>query len=76
MMETHTRTIIKTVTWRFIAFSATVVAIYLYDKNIKAALTVGISVNLVKMFLYYLHERFWNNVSFGRVQPKQPEYQI
>lgn len=76
MIELKRRSILKTLTWRLIAVTATVIAIYIYDRNLKAALTVGVSVNLVKMFLYYIHERIWNHISYGRIVPKEPEYQI
>ena len=76
MKERPVRSIVKTLTWRLIAVTATVLAVYMYGKDLKAALTVGISVNFVKMFLYYLHERIWNHISFGRYVPKQPEYTI
>ena len=74
MIEHPKRTIFKTLTWRVIAVSVTVAAVYLYTGKIEESLVVGISANAVKMFLYYIHERIWNKVSFGRGKP--PEYTI
>ncbi len=34
----------------------------------------GIADSLLKLGVYYSHERFWNRLSFGK--PKPPEYQI
>ena len=73
-MEHPKRSIVKALTWRIIAFSVTIIAIYIYTKDVKESLIVGIGANTVKIFLYYYHERIWNRVKFGRV--KQPEYQI
>jgi len=73
-MEHPKRSVVKALTWRIIAFLVTVIAVYIYSGDIKESLVIGISANSVKIFLYYIHERLWNKVKFGRV--KQPEYQI
>jgi len=73
-MEQPKRSIVKAITWRVIAFGITVIAIYIYSKDLKASLTVGLGANLTKMVLYYVHERIWNKVDYGRLKP--PEYQI
>ncbi len=73
-MEEHKRTILKTITWRIIGVLVTMIVVYLYNKDIKASIIVSFSANGVKMFLYYIHERMWNKIDFGRKKP--PEYQI
>jgi uncharacterized membrane protein len=41
------------------------------------SLSVGALDVVLKMALYYIHERVWNHVSFGRAkQPPAPEYEI
>ncbi|MBU4342412.1 MAG: DUF2061 domain-containing protein [Candidatus Omnitrophica bacterium] len=49
-MEHPKRSLAKTVTWRVIAFVVTIVAVYIYSKDIKESLVVGISANVVKIF--------------------------
>ena len=73
-MEHPKRSLVKAFTWRVIAFVTTIIAVYLYSKDIKESLVIGVGANTVKIFLYYAHERIWNRVHFGRVRP--PEYQI
>ncbi|NQT75188.1 MAG: DUF2061 domain-containing protein [Candidatus Omnitrophica bacterium] len=73
-MEHPKRSLLKSITWRVIAFLVTILAVYIYSKDIKESLVIGISANVVKIFLYYMHERIWNRVRFGRI--KTPEYQI
>jgi len=75
-VERHSRTLVKTLTWRVIAVVATVVGIYLYKGDLKSSIAVGVAINAVKMGLYYVHERIWNRVSFGRVLVPPPEYNI
>ncbi len=73
-MEHPKRSIVKTITWRIIALITTMVIVYIYSKDMKQALVIGVSANFIKMFLYYMHERIWNRIKFGKVKP--PEYQI
>jgi len=73
-MEHPKRSLVKSLTWRIVAVVTTIVAIYLYSGDLKESLIVGLSANAVKIFLYYLHERIWNRVHYGRLKP--PEYQI
>ena len=42
----------------------------------EATLSIGIGLldSLVKVGAFYLHERMWNRLRFGKLEP--PEYQI
>ncbi|MBL7071572.1 MAG: DUF2061 domain-containing protein [Candidatus Omnitrophica bacterium] len=73
-MDHPKRTLVKTITWRLIAFAITIVVVYLYSGDVKESLIVGIGANLLKMVFYYAHERAWNRVRFGKI--REPEYQI
>ncbi len=74
-MELRKRSVAKTITWRVIAVFVTMIAVYLYNRDIKESLIVSLSANAVKMILYYLHERFWNRINFGRKKITR-DYQI
>ena len=73
-MEHRKRSLLKTVSWRIFSFFLTITIIYAYTKNIKQAIGVGAGIDIVKMVLYYMHERIWNKIKFGRVKPQ--DYQI
>jgi uncharacterized membrane protein len=38
------------------------------------SLGVGLIDSVVKIAMYFLHERIWNYINFGRAKP--PEYEI
>lgn len=73
-MDTHRRSILKTISWRVVAMLVTGVVAYLVTGRLDFAVTVGLGDSFVKLFTYYLHERMWTKIRFGRVRP--PEYQI
>ncbi|NOQ37938.1 DUF2061 domain-containing protein [archaeon] len=66
-MDTHKRTIVKTITWRIIATATTVLTIYLWTKDLSLALGSGLFANALKTIFYYIHERLWNKTDFGRL---------
>jgi len=73
-MELRKRSLFKTLSWRLFSFCLTICIIYAYTKNIKQAVGVGAGIDLVKMILYYFHERVWNKVQYGR--ERKTDYQI
>lgn len=75
-MDKPIRSIVKTLSWRLIAFVATAIGIYIYNGELMGSIIVALIINLIKMFLYYFHERSWNKISFGRIEFKPPEYNI
>lgn len=56
-METHKRSIIKSITWRVIA---TLIAAYW------VGFEVAILMNIVQTIAYYIHERIWVNINWGK----------
>ena len=66
-MDTHKRTIFKTITWRIIATLTTVLTIYFWTYNWSIALGSGLLANAFKTILYYIHERIWNLSDLGRL---------
>ena len=73
-MESHTRSIAKALSWRFIATLVTMLVAWLFIGTIETALKIGILDTLIKLAAYYFHERAWVRLSFGKLE--QPEYQI
>jgi len=73
-METHARSILKAATWRAGGLVMTVAVAWALTGRADLAASIGIADTLVKLGAFYVHERVWLKVRFGRKQP--PEYQI
>lgn len=73
-MESHKRSIVKALSWRFIATLITMLVAWLFTGTVETAAKIGILDTLIKLAAYYFHERAWIRLSFGRLN--QPEYQI
>ncbi len=74
-MEHRYRSIVKAVSWRATGSIDTfVVSFIITGKPIIALSISGVEV-FTKILLFYLHERLWNKLKFGR-KNYEPEYNI
>jgi len=64
--ERHKRTIAKSITWRIIAFSSSLIILYIITGNWETSFYHSLIIHTVKTILYYIHERLWNNSNFGQ----------
>lgn len=74
-MDSHRRSIAKALSWRLLATIITTCIVYLLTGKGEFAATVGLVDTLIKFFIYIIHERVWNRISYGR-QKTEPEYVI
>ncbi len=64
-MESHRRSVLKALSWRFIASLTTVVIVFFFTRELTLSLGIGALEIVSKMILYYGHERLWNHVHWG-----------
>ena len=76
MVDHHYRSILKGVSYRIFGTITTVLITYAFTRKTGTALTIGIVDVLVKVIIYYLHERAWNRGKFGQKPSPQIDYQI
>jgi len=73
-VETHYRSIIKAVTWRAGGTVVTCLVACIVTGSFDLAAKIGILDTVIKIGAFYIHERFWISVDFGKQKP--PEYEI
>ncbi|MGD9556837.1 MAG: DUF2061 domain-containing protein [Mangrovibacterium sp.] len=76
MREKPYRSIVKAISWRAVGTIDTILIAWLVVGKLEFAVTIGGVELFTKMALYYLHERTWNKIRFGRVTDSDMEYQI
>jgi uncharacterized membrane protein len=73
-LDTRRRSMAKAVSWRiFAAFITGSVALAMTHQLAFAA-KIGLIDTTVKLLVYFLHERAWNKINFGRVPA--PDYEV
>jgi adenylylsulfate kinase len=66
--EQKSRTIFKTFTWRATATLTTISLVFIFTGRIDIALEVGFIEVFAKMLFYYLHERGWGKIRWGKME--------
>ena len=64
--ETNKRSIVKGISWRVIATGATIVIVYTFFGRLDLAIAAGLIESVLKVGLYWAHERAWFKVRWGR----------
>jgi adenylylsulfate kinase len=67
-METHTRSLAKAISWRIFATLTTVLLVFVFTGNLVVSESVGLAELVSKIVIYYVHERVWNLIGFGKGQ--------
>jgi uncharacterized membrane protein len=73
-METNARSIVKAVSYRLLGSSVTGMILFVVTGKGTVSLVGGVADMVLKIGAYFVHERIWDRISFGRTKP--PEYEI
>lgn len=69
--ETNKRSIVKGITWRVVATTTTILIVYFFFDRLDLAIAAGAIETVLKIGLFWLHERAWFKVRWGnkRIEP-------
>lgn len=66
MIITKKRSLVKSLTWRILAILVTFASIYFLTGELETATAGTVLTNSINFVLYYLHERVWTKVNWGK----------
>jgi len=75
MYERKRRSILKAISWRIIGTLDTFLISFLITGKFKFAISISGIELLTKFSLYFMHERIWNRIKFGK-EKYNLEYEI
>ena len=64
--ELKKRTLVKTMTWRVTASLTTFLIAWMLTGDLLIGVSIGSIEAIAKIFLYYYHERIWNNINWAK----------
>jgi len=73
-METRRRSLAKALSWRFLATLITMAVAYAITGELAFAAKIGLIDTSVKILIYFMHERTWQRISYGKIEA--PDYEI
>ena len=68
MREYHKRSVVKAICWRAVATLTTMAVVFAFTRRGTLAIQVGAVEVVAKLVFYYLHERVWNCIGWGKLQ--------
>ena len=60
------RSVVKAVSYRIVVVIADFIAVFYFTGKIEIAIGFVVVSNIYTSVLYFLHERFWDRVAWGR----------
>jgi uncharacterized membrane protein len=73
-MESHARSIAKAVSYRLLGSSVTGLILFALTGKGTISVIGGLADMVLKIAAYFVHERIWDRIQYGRTKP--PEYEI
>ena len=70
--ETHGRSLAKALSWRILGTLATSVLVFLFTRELVLSLAVGGVEFVSKIGLFWLHERVWDRLQYGKQMAGPP----
>ena len=64
--DTNKRSIVKGISWRVVATTTTIAIVYFFFDRLDLAIAAGMIETVLKVGLYWVHERAWFKVRWGR----------
>jgi adenylylsulfate kinase len=64
--ETNLRSVVKGISWRFVATGTTIVIVYVFFGRLDLAIAAGLIETVLKVALYWAHEKVWQRIHWGR----------
>lgn len=64
--DTNRRSIVKGISWRFVATTTTIIIVYIFFGRLDLAIAAGLLETVAKVGLYWAHERVWFRIKWGR----------
>ncbi|MFO7567625.1 MAG: DUF2061 domain-containing protein [Enhygromyxa sp.] len=71
-IDSHSRSLAKALSWRVFALVITTIVSFILSDSVAVAVSIGVVDSLIKIGAYYLHERAWMGIRFGRRREDDP----
>ena len=76
LMETRARSIAKAVSYRVLGSATTALIVFVLTNKPTLSIGAGAMDVVLKIGAYFIHERIWDRINYGRAAEKAPEYEI
>jgi adenylylsulfate kinase len=71
MGSTFERSFLKGIVWEFISFIIVIIAVYIFYGNLAMSIQFSIILTIIKVPLFFVHERIWKMVKWGKIRDRK-----
>lgn len=71
MGSTYERSFLKGMLWEGISFLIAFLIAFMYYGNIPESIGFALLLTLVKIPLFFIHERIWKMIKWGKIEEKE-----
>ena len=64
--STRRRSLAKSLSFRMVSITTDLIVIYLFTRKAALSLEIALGANITSTIMYYIHERVWNRVHWGK----------
>jgi uncharacterized membrane protein len=64
------RSLIKTITYRILIIVSNGILVYFVTEDYEVTAKITASATIISTIIYYLHERLWNKIHWGKAHIK------
>ena len=75
-VESNSRSIAKALSYRILGSAVTALIVFVLTGKGSLSVGAGALDMVLKIVAYFVHERIWNHINYGRTSTKAPEYEI
>jgi adenylylsulfate kinase len=68
MASTYQRSLVKGIIWEGFSFIITLIAVYLIYGDISTSLKFTFGLTVIKMGIFFIHERIWKKIKWGKIE--------
>lgn len=68
MVDTRKKTLLKAICWRILGFISLGIITWMVTKSFEITSIVSIFYSVVQILMYFLHERIWNYIRWGKTK--------
>jgi len=67
MGSTYKRSFAKGACWELVSFILTLLFLFTFYENLLRSLKLTIVLTIIKIPFFFLHERFWKKIKWGKI---------
>ncbi len=64
--EKFSRSAVKTITFRIVVMASNAIVVFAITQRVDLAVSVLVATNIINTAIYFIHERVWNRIEWGK----------